>query len=197
MTLSTAVPNILKDPGYLLIAPLASTLPTNTVVGSVFTDSWDAAWLSLGATEDGSEFSYSSEVQPIKVAEFFDPIAYSTTDRAGSIAFNLANWTLSNYRRAMNGGVAALAATSGSSGTALGTFEPVDPGSEVRAMIGWESLDHTVRLVCRQTLQGGEIKTAFKKAPDKALIPCTFNLEVPSAAKPFIIWTAGATRLGT
>src|SRR5690242_3745866 len=143
---AVAVPTVLTDPGYLFIAPLASTLPTNTVVGSVFTDSWPVAWLPLGATEEGSELKYSVGVEPVKVAEYFDPIAYRTTERSGSIAFMLADFTLTNYRRALNGGVAALAATSGSGSTALGTLEPPDPGSEVRAMIGWESLDNTVRL---------------------------------------------------
>ena len=195
MPLSTAVPMVLTDPGYLLIAPLASTVPTNTVAGSVFTDSWDAAWLSLGATEEGSTFSYSTTVEPIKVAEFFDPISYSTTERAGSIAFNLADFTLSNYRRAINGGVAALAATSGTGATTLGTLEPPEPGAEVRCMIGWESLDHTVRLICHQTIQGGEISSAFNRAPNKALIPCTFQLEVPTAGKPWTMYTAGANRL--
>lgn len=190
-----AVPLILTDPGTLLIAPLGSTLPTNTVAGSVFTDAWDAAWLSLGATEEGSTFLYSTTVEPISVAEFFDPITYRTTERGGSIAFNLADWTLSNYRRATNGGVAALAATSGTGATALGTLQPVDPGDEVRCMIGWESLDNTVRLICHQTIQGGEISSAFQRAPAKALIPCTFQMEVPTAGKPWTLYSAGADRL--
>jgi len=192
---STAVPNILTDPGYLLIAPLGSTVPVNTVVGSVFTDAWDAAWLSLGATEEGSTFAYSSTVEPIRVAEYFDPISYRMTERGGSIAFNLADFTLSNYRRAINGGVAALAATSGTGATTLGTLEPPEPGDEVRCMIGWESLDNTVRLICHQTIQGGEISSAFTRAPDKALIPCTFQLEVPSGGKPWTMYAAGADRL--
>lgn len=191
---AVAVPNVLTDPGYLFIAPLASTVPTNTVAGSVFTDSWDAVWLPLGATEAGSEFSYSSEVEPIEVAEFFDPIQYATTSRSGTIAFNLASFGASNYRRAMNGGVTALAASSGSGATALYTVEPPDPGDEVRCMIGWESLDNTVRLVCYQTIQGGEVTSAFNKAPDKALIPCTFNLEVPSSGTPWSMWFAGSAR---
>jgi hypothetical protein len=192
---STAVPNVLTDPGYLFIAPLASSVPSNTVSGSVFTDAWPVAWLSLGATEEGSQFAYSTSVEPIMVAEYFDPISYRTVERSGSIAFNLADFTLTNYRRAINGGVAALAATSGSGATALGTLEPPEPGDEVRCMIGWESLDATVRLICHQTIQGGEITSAFRRAPDKALIPCTFQLEVPSGGKPWTMYSAGADRL--
>lgn len=197
MALSTSVPSILTSPGYLLIAPLSSTLPTLTVAGSVFTVDWPAAWLSLGATEEGSEFSYSTSVEPISVAEFFDPIQYATTERAGSIGFSLADWTLTNYRRALNGGTGVLAATSGATTTTLATLEPPTPGSEVRCMIGWESLDHTVRLVAYQTIQGGEITSAFKKAPDKAVIPCTFQMEVPASGVPFTIWSAGVARKGS
>jgi hypothetical protein len=191
---AVAAPNVLTDPGYLFIAPLGTAVPTNTVAGSVFTDAWAAAWLPLGATTEGSTFSYSTTVEPIRAAELFDPVRWATTEREGNIAFNLMNWTLTNYRRALNGGVAALTATSGTGATALYNVSPPTPGTEVRAMIGWESLDNTVRLVCYQTIQGGEVASAFQKAPDVAVIPCTFNLEVPVAGKPFDIWGAGANR---
>lgn len=191
---TTATPVVLTDPGFLFWAPLSSTLPTNTVVGSVFTDSWPVAWISLGATEDGSQFSYSSTVEKVQVAEFFDPIKYVTTERSGSFSFSLANYTLNNYKRAMNGGT--LAVVSGTTTTELNKYTPPAPGAEVRAMIGWESLDATLRIVAYQTLQGGEVTSAFKKAPDKALIPCTFNFEVPSAGNPFEMWST-TTRKGT
>jgi hypothetical protein len=188
------VPQTIQDPGFLWIAPLATAAPTNTVSGSVFTDSVAAAWIPLGATTEGTTFNYSSTVEPIRVAEFFDPIRYSTTERGGSIAFNLANWTLSNYRRALNGGIAALTATSGTGATSLFTVEPPTPGQEVRCMILWESTDATVRIMARQCLQGGEVSTAFQKAPAIGAIPCTFNLEIPSSAQPFTIWGAGTAR---
>lgn len=181
-----AVPNILTNPGVLRIATLGTALPTNTVAASVYTDPWPVGWLEFGATTEGSEFSYSTSVEPVTVEEFFDPIRYETTERSGRIAFNLADWTLTNYRRALNGGVAALTPTAGTGATASYDFEPPDPGEEVRCMIGWESTDGTVRLILRQTIQGGEVTSAFRKAPNIAAIPCTFNMEVPvGAAKPF------------
>lgn len=189
-----ATPNLLTDPGFLFIAPLASTVPVNTVTGSVFTDAWDAAFLPLGATQDGTQFSYTTEVTPITVAEYYDPIKYATTGRSGNIAFNLANFGLSNYRRALNGGVAALTATSGTGTTALYDVSPPAVGSEVRCMIGWESLDHTLRLVIFQAICGGDVTSAFKKSPDFAVIPCTFNMEIPSTGIPFKLSGAGATR---
>ena len=128
------------------------------------------------------------------MAELFDPVKYVTTERNGSIAFNLAHWSLSNYRRALNGGIAALTST-GASGSELTTLEPPEPGSEVRAMILWESTDSTVRLMIRQALQGGEVSSAFAKAPSTAAIPCTYNFEVPASGKPWTLWTAGLTRV--
>ena len=191
---AVATPNILVDPGFLWIAPLGTAAPTNTVTAGKFSDTIAAAYIPLGATTEGSEFAYSTEVEPIEVAEFFDPIRYATVSRSGSVAFALANWTLSNYRRALNGGVAALTAT-GVAGSELTTLEPPEPGAEVRSMLLWESTDATVRILFRQTLQGGEVTSSFRKAPDYASIPCTFNLEVPSAGKPFTIYGAGTTRV--
>lgn len=188
---ATATPNILTDPGYLLWAPLASTVPTSSVTGSIFDDSWDAAWVNLGATEDGSEFAYSTTVEPIRVAELLDPVRIVTTERGGRIAFNLANYTAANLKRAFNGGTLT---TTGSTTTTKNVYTPPTPGAEVRCMIGWESLDHTVRLICHQTLQGGEVAMAFRKAPALAVIPTTFNLEVPTTGIPFTIYTAGASR---
>jgi hypothetical protein len=103
MAHSVAVPTVLTDPGMLWIAPIGTTDPfaASTAVGGIFTDDPPVAWIPLGATTEGSTFSYSTNVEAVKVAEFFDPIKYPTTDRSGHIAFNLASFTLSNYQRAL------------------------------------------------------------------------------------------------
>ena len=69
MAHSVATPVVLTDPGMLWIAPLGTADPTNTVAGSVFTDDPAAAFVPLGATSEGSEFSYSTTVEAVKVAE--------------------------------------------------------------------------------------------------------------------------------
>lgn len=190
-----ARPTILTDPGMLWLAPIGTAEPTPTATAGKFTDVIPVAWLPLGATTEGSTFSYSTSVEAITVAEFFDPIQYATTERSGNIAFNLASWTLSNYRRALNGGVAALTPT-GTAGSEITSLEPPDPGTEVRAMVLWQSTDDTVRILLRQTIQGGEISSAFQKAPNIAAIPCTYNMEIPtSGAKPWKMWGAGASRV--
>lgn len=192
--MAVATPNYLAYAGQLWIAPIGSTVPTNTVVGSVFTDALDAAWLSMGATEDGVEFTYGSTIEAFTPAEFFDPVAQFTTERHGSLSAALTNWTASAYRRAVNGGVTAVTATSGTGATALYDVEPPDPGSEVRCMLLWESTDHTRRLLVRQAIQGGDITAAFRKPPTVATLPLTFNFEAPaSGAKPFKLSFAGST----
>lgn len=189
---TTATPNVLTDPGYLFWAPLASAEPTNTVAGSKFTDAWPVAWISLGATEDGSEFNYETSVEAIRVAEFLDPIKWATTERNGNIGFTLTDWTLANLKRAMNGGTLTL--VSGTGATQLNSYIPPAPGSEVRCMIGWESYDSTVRLIAYQTINSGSVASSFKKAPDKAGFACQFNFEVPSSGNPWKAYTAGLAR---
>jgi hypothetical protein len=189
---TTATPNILTDAGYLFWAPLGTAIPTNSVSGSKFTDAWASPWISLGATEEGSTHSYEINVEAITVAEFFDPVSYRTTERSGSFAFSLADWTLTNVKRAYNGGT--LTVVSGTGATQLNKYVPPVPGAEIRAMLGWESLDNTVRLICYQTINSGTVETAFKKAPDKALLPCEFKFEKPTSTEPFEFYTAGPTR---
>ena len=190
---TTATPNVLTDPGYLFWAPLASAEPTNTVVGSKFTDAWPVAWLSLGATEDGTEFNYEINVEAVRAAEFLDPIKWATTERNGNISFTMVNWTLTNLKYAMNGGTQTV--VSGTTTTQLNSYIPPVPGQEVRCMIGWESLDSTVRLICYQTINSGTVTSAFKKAPDKAGIAAQFNFEVPASGIPWKAYTAGVARV--
>ena len=187
----TAVPNILTDPGFVFWAPLATAEPTNTVTGGIFTDAWPVTWINLGATQDGSEFSYATKVSPILVAEFLDPIRQVPTERVGHMAFMLASWVAANLKLAMNGAVTTI---TGTTGTTLTKLVPPTPGSEVRSMIGWESTDATVRIVAFQCFNDVDIKIQFKKAPSISTIPTQFDFEIPQGGQPFAIYTAGTAR---
>jgi hypothetical protein len=150
------------------------------------------AWLQLGATAEGSTFSYETSVEPMTVAELFDPVKYATTGRTGSLSFALAEWSLTNMKRALNGGTIT---TTGTGATSVNSYVLPTPGQEVRAMLGWESSDATVRVIILQALSSGTIETAFQKAPDFARIPFTFNMEIPSGGtQPFKLITAGTAR---
>lgn len=186
-----ATPDLLTDPGYIYYAPLGSTLPTNTVAGSVFTDTWPVAWIPLGQTSGGSTWTMSLTVAEIDSAELIDPLAYRTTARAAKMECALLNVTATNLSRALNG---ATITVTGSTTTTLSALVPPAPGSEVRAMVGFESLDSTVRAIGYQCINSGDIAVVFAKSPSAATIPFTFNFEKPSSTQPFGWWTAGVAR---
>jgi hypothetical protein len=189
-------PQVLTDPGILWIAPIGTAEPTPVAAGSRFTDVMPAAFLLFGPTDEGSTFSDAVDTDTITVAEFLNAIRNVVTGRTSSLSFALASWTLSNYRRALNGGVAAIA-PQGTAGSEVTSLEPPVEGTETRAMIMWESTDASLRLLGRQSFQTGEVSTDMKPAPDKALIPCEYAFEQPSTGlRPWKMWAAGSARVG-
>jgi hypothetical protein len=191
--MAVATPNLLTDPGTLYYAIIGSTLPTNTVAASAFTDTWPVAWLPVGATTDGTEFHPTVTVSPINAAEFLDPIAYRTTDRSTTIQLAMMNATATNLALALNG---ATKTVTGTGATTLTQVSPVAPGLETRYMWGWESVDKTARFVAYQTINSGDLSIALKKAPSTATFAVTLNLEVSATNgnKPFDWWFAGVGR---
>jgi hypothetical protein len=197
MPLTQATPLLLKEPGFLFHAPLASTEPTFAAAGSSYdADAWPVAWVPLGPTQEGSVFSNAQNVEPIRVAELFDAVAYSITEVSTSLAFAMTNYTLHNIRRAMNAPTSAVSTVSGTAATLSSKLEPPEPDAIVRCMIGWESLDHTLRLVGRQCINGGEMQSTFGRGTAAGLAT-VWNFERPAAAKAFTFYGAGVARLGS
>lgn len=168
-------PNAISlGPGYLHIGAVGSTEPSDLATGTG--DDWtsiDAGWVFLGYTNDGSEFDYQLNTDPVEVAEELDPLAKTPTGRDASVTFALAQITASNLQVASNGGTIT-------SGAGIVTFEPPDLGSEVRHAIGFQSEDGEERWVWRQCLMDGQMKIPRKKGADNATLDCTFTLEKPS-----------------
>src|ERR1043166_6853968 len=188
-------PVLMQDPGILWIALLGTAEPTPVATLGKFSDALAAAWLLLGPTDEGSEFKDSVSTDTITVAEFLNPVKNVVTGRTSKISFALSSWTLTNFRRALNGGVAAIAPT-GSAGSEVTSLEPPVEGSEIRCMVMWESTDGTLRLMGRQCFQVGEISTSFKPGAANALIPCEFSFEQPATGlRPRQMWAAGTVRV--
>jgi hypothetical protein len=194
---TVGTPYLMLDPGFMWIAPATTLFPTGggTASGSVFTDSPSVTFYEVGATEAGHTFSYSQSIEAINVAEFADPVKWRTTSRQGSMAFNLADYTLKNIQRAMNGG--SLTTVSGAGATLISKWVPPVVGSETRSALMWQSLDGTMRIFMYQTVQVNEMETAFKKAPDYAVLPCEFRFEIDASGNIFEVYTAGTARLGS
>lgn len=185
-------PNLLTDPGFLYYAPLGTTLPVNTVAGSVFTDAWATPWVWLGVSTTGSVWHYNITTAAIQGAEILDDLAYRTTGRTATVDFALMSYTAANMAIALNG---ATKTVTGTTTTTLTKITPPLPGQETRFMIGWESLDATVRKIAYQVINSGDIAETFAKAPAATSIPFTANCEIPaSPTVPFETWTAGVAR---
>lgn len=164
-----------------------------TVAGSVFTDAWPAAWVPVGVTRDGSQFSYEITTEDIEVAEYKDPVETDEVSRAIGIAFDLAQITNRSYLMAWNGGTSVT--VSGSGATLLTRIGPPALGQSVKTMIGWESEDGTERFVWYEALQSGNISSANQKSPNYKSLPLTFKVTQPDVGDPFNGWLAGTQRV--
>lgn len=188
------VPLINTGPGVLYRAPLGTAVPTNTVTASIFSDTWAAAWVPLGATEEGTEATYELDTEDVEAAEFFDPLAVVTTGRSVEVSFGLLSVTKSSILAAYNAGASA-AATTGTGATTLTTITPPKPGTEVNCMIGFESSDATYRAVWFNARQVGNVSKRFRKGSDATLVPMTFRaLPDATSGDPFKEYLAGAGR---
>ncbi|MGZ4617178.1 MAG: phage tail tube protein [Frankiaceae bacterium] len=189
MTLPGA--QLLTDAGFILWAPAGTALPANTVVGGVFTDPWPAAWIALGRTSGGLKIDDNATTADIESAEDYYPLASRTTKRVGQVSFSLLSNTATNLARALNG---ATTTVTGTTTTTLTQVDSPNPVNEVPCMIGWESLDSTVRYIARQVRNAGNLSMQMAKAPNAAQIPWTGNLEKPASAQPYSFFYAGTAR---
>lgn len=154
-------------PGLLYIAPIGTTEPTS------LTGALPSAWVAVGYTDDGSEFTFQTNFADVEVAEELDPIKTVATGRMTSVKFAMAEVTASNLKKAFNGGT-----ISGPTGGYV-TFEPPDLGDETPVMIVWQADDDQERWLFRKVLQVGSVTMARKKAPNKATIAVEFKCQVP------------------
>ncbi|MEV6798542.1 hypothetical protein AB0M91_09360 [Micromonospora rifamycinica] len=169
-------------PGLLRVANLGSPEPVD------LTSPWDAAWGDPGYTKEGSKISYELDTGTVDVAEEIDALHVAINSRSLKVAFALMQLTASNLRIAWNGGTVTT-------GTGIVTYEPHQPGQEVRRMLGYESSDGTERWVFRECLQGGNVELERKKGADAVNIGNEFILAKPAPnILPFAVILASPAR---
>jgi hypothetical protein len=183
--------NLSFGAGYLFSAALGSSLPANTVVGGVFTDAWPGAWTAWGVTKEGHTLNVNIDTDAVEAAEYVDPLLNVTTGRTISIEAEMMQINMTNFKRAFNGGTLS---TSGSGTTLLSSYTLPAIGSEVRAFVGWESVDNTERWWALQTFQTGSVGIQRKKGADNATLPLTFTCEPDSSSQPIYFFSAGTGR---
>jgi hypothetical protein len=191
---TVATPNVMQDPGFLYLAPTATAFPAGVGAASKFSDAPSVTFVEVGATEDGTKWKYTPSIEAVTVAEFLDPVLWRTVSREASLAFNLADFTLQNMKRAMNGGT--ISTVGGAGATLVSEYIPPVLGAEVRLALMWESQDSTMRIFFYKTINVASVEAAFAKAPAYAVYPCEFRMEVDPAGLTFKVQTAGTARLG-
>lgn len=176
--------NVLAVPGSLYCAPLGSAEPTSV------TGAWPTGWISLGYTEAGSVFDYSPTTSPITPEEQYTPLRNVTTAVTYDMTFSLWETTARNWNLALNNGI-VLSPTAQTDGTFI--INPAVIGTEVRVMIGWDSLTNgttsgTVggRLIMRQAYQTGKVSVNRRKGTNVAALALTFSAEQPNPAIPAV-----------
>jgi hypothetical protein len=194
MATGTVTPSLLlKGPGIIYTANLATAEPAHTVTASKFaTTAWGGTWSPLGSTEAGSQFSDSLDTDEITVAESVYPQAIVGTARTPTWTTALAEWNKTNLTKSLNGGTVTV---TGTTTTTLTQVDPPDVGQETRTMVGWQSEDDSVRFVGREALQTGDVSAGFRRGADNATMAIVWRFLQPAAGgKPYSIYLAGAAR---
>jgi hypothetical protein len=177
--------------GYLYLSALGISAPTNTVVGSVFTDTWPAGWNPLGITKEGHTLTINLDSDKVIAAEYIDPLLNVITGRTITAEMELMQIHLTNYQKVFNGGTKT---TSGAGTTLFTGYTLPTIGAEVRQQVGWESVDGTERWWAMQVLNIGSVGIQRKRGADNATLPLTFTMEPDASSQPVYFGSAGTIR---
>jgi hypothetical protein len=164
--------NVDLGPGRLYYAPLGTAEPTSCSAAL------PSAWISVGYTEDGSSVQTDITSEAIEVAEEIDPVLFEQTRRFSKLSMQMAEPTKKRLALALGAGAAQT--------DDAAAFEFPDPSEVVAVMFVWDS-DETPsntnrRWIFRKCTPSGSVSMARRKAPQKALIPVTFDCAKPSSA---------------
>lgn len=154
-------------PGTMRIGALGSPEPVDLATP------WDAAWVETGYSKEGSKISYELDTGKVEAAEEIDAIHIAINSRSIKVGFALLQLGAARLKTALNGGTLTT-------GTGIVTFEPHQPGDEVRVMLGYESEDGTERWVFREGLQTGSVELERKKGNENAVLAHEFELAKPA-----------------
>lgn len=183
---------VMNEPGRLYYAPLGTSIPTMTVTASKFSSAdWAAPWVSFGPTDNGTEFSDKIDTGDMMVEESPYPVKTVILKKEAIVTFSLAEFTATQMQRVQNGGVLTV---TGATTTTLSTYTPPTVGTEVRAMVGWQSQQDDVRFIGYQCLQIGQIKPRFRRGTDKSLFECQWKCELAAVGYPYQYFFAGTVR---
>lgn len=177
--------------GYLYWSLQGVSAPTNTVVGSVFTDTWPAGWNLLGVTKDGHTLNVGFESDAVEAAEYLDALLNVLTGRTVTMDAEFQQIHLTNFKRMFNGGTLA---TSGAGTTLLTTYTLPAIDGVIRCQLGWESTASDERWWAMACFNTGSVGIQRKKGAANATLPVTFTMEPDATGQPVYFASAGTLR---
>jgi hypothetical protein len=153
----------------------------------------------VGYTDKGNDRDWTPGFQPLEVDEELWPIRQVPNTYKGTVAFAMAERTAQNLLIALNASVGSTQDATATGTNADGSIwvEPPVAGSEVRVMVGWDSLPKGTiaatsfgtafgRTIYRQCINTQGVKETHQKGANKALFTVTFDLEFPlTGLQPF------------
>jgi hypothetical protein len=151
-------------------------------------------WVNVGYTEKGTTFTRGVTATDIDVAEEFYSVGEVITAYTGTVDFALSQMTAENMSICFNGGTITTNAVDV-------WFDPPAAGTEVYAMLLWQSTLADERYIWRKVMQTGATATSRQKVLPQALLPVSFKMFKPTGLQPFrwmgsISAAAGPNRSG-
>jgi hypothetical protein len=163
-------------PGIILMSPLASTLPTFASTASIFSNTWDAAWIPVGYTDTGFQLDYTLTTVDIDVAESLRPVDVVATKDEVHVKFTMLQTNKFNIKAAFNGGTWTV---TGATTTQVSKYSPPLLGANQSFMLGWLSQARDEAVLVYKVFQSGSLSIQRAKAGTKALLACDFRAVQP------------------
>ncbi|NUU26111.1 MAG: hypothetical protein HOV68_32115 [Streptomycetaceae bacterium] len=168
--MSVTATNLLQGPAELYAGAFGAAEPAESAVNDTPAAS---AWTDLGGTSGGARLTVALTYSELTVDQLVDSPGRRLTKRDVNVATNLAEPTLENLDRALNGGTAA-------SGSGWKSWEPTNDSSATQPnyfaalLHGWAPGTAERRMVVvRKALNVANVEMAYQK-DGQTLIPVDF-----------------------
>lgn len=169
--------NLVQGPAVIYIGAYQATEPADSAVGTAPSS---GAWTNLGGTDEGLTLSIGREFSELTIDQVLLVMATQPTKVDPQLKTNLAEATLANLERVMNGGTVVTSSgwSSYDPDITEGNFQPT-----YRALIvdGWApGAAKRRRIIARRILSIESIESAYKK-DGKFMFPVTWRLHYVSS----------------
>ena len=178
--------NVLYGTGILFTALVGTAVPSDQNLGVA--SAWTGlGWAYVGATEAGVTLTFNPTVQNIMIEEQPTPVGVAVSTADLQITFSFSEETLSNINLAWgNGGsVAVTSPGAGQPGKSVLTLSTNFQQVAV-ALIGKNQLGYARVLEIPEMVSAGQVQTAYRRAAQQRLYPCTLSAVCPFTS---IGWT--------